>query len=109
MVHNYRDLADQYHLNLRTQCDSEVLGLLMARFRGSVLNRAACAANQARGDLAILGLWRKPARLVVVRRGKPLHGGQAREGWYFASLPEGLPGKPQMVADCGAHVLSYTG
>jgi len=107
VVYNYRELGRQFRLNFKTQCDSEVLGLLMARYPGSLVQRSAWTANQARGDLAILGLWRKPARLLVVRRGKPLHAAQGRDGWYFASLPEGLPGKPQMVADCSTHVLAY--
>jgi glucosamine 6-phosphate synthetase-like amidotransferase/phosphosugar isomerase protein len=107
VVHNYRALADQFQLSLKTQCDSEVLGLLMAHYPGALIQRSAWAANQVRGDLAILGLWRKPARLLVVRRGKPLHVGQGRDGCYFASLPEGLPGKAQLLPDCMTRVLSY--
>lgn len=107
VVRNYSELAQQFQLGLKTQCDSEVLGLLMARCPGSLKQRSAWAANQARGDLAILGLWRRPARLLVVRRGKPLHLGQGRDGAYFASLPEGLPSKPQTVADGTTRVLEY--
>ena len=79
---------------MRTQCDSEVLGLLMARFPGALGLRAARAAEAAEGGrLAILGLWRKPARLLVVRSGNPLSFGETAGGFYFASLPEGLPGR----------------
>jgi glucosamine 6-phosphate synthetase-like amidotransferase/phosphosugar isomerase protein len=107
MVANYRQLARQHRLDLRTECDSEVLALMMARCGGAIIRRAAWAANQAEGELALLGLWRSPARLMVARRGRPLHFGRAAEGFYFASLPNGLPGRVQPVADATARVVAY--
>jgi glucosamine 6-phosphate synthetase-like amidotransferase/phosphosugar isomerase protein len=107
VVLNHQDLVRRYGLRPRTECDSEVLGLLMARCPGALAQRAAWAANQAEGDLAILGLWNGPVRLLVVRRGRPLHVGQAREGYYLASLAEGLPGKAQPVADGRARVVAF--
>jgi glucosamine 6-phosphate synthetase-like amidotransferase/phosphosugar isomerase protein len=98
-VLNYAKLVRQYGLVQRTECDSEVPGLLMARFRGSILQRARQAALAATRHLAILGIWRNPARLLIVRDGKPLHFGQTRHGFYFASLPVGLPGKVRPVND----------
>jgi hypothetical protein len=61
------------------------------------------------GTLAMLGVWRSPARLMVTRRGRPLHFGQAKEGWYFASGPEGLPGNPRGILDNTTRVLSFEG
>lgn len=107
VVHNHEDLVERYGLRPQTQCDSEVLGLLMARCPGTTNQRAAWAANQAMGDLAMLAIWRKPARLLVARRGRPLHFGRASHGYYFASLPEGLPGRAQAVHDGTSRVVGY--
>jgi len=109
VVHNHDDLVRQYDLRPQTECDSEVLGLLMARCPGTTNQRAAWAANQAMGDLAMLAVWRKPARLLVARRGRPLHFGQGRDGYYFGSLPDGLPGRAQAVTDRTSRVLGYEG
>lgn len=107
VVHNHEQLVRRHRLKMQGQCDSEVLALLMARGAGSIVQRSAWAANQAAGDLAMLGLWRKPARLLVARRGRPLCFGQGRDGYYFASLPNGLPGQVKAMADCSTRVLVY--
>jgi glucosamine 6-phosphate synthetase-like amidotransferase/phosphosugar isomerase protein len=110
IVENHAHLADHYHLTTRTECDSEVLGLLVARVQGSVLRRAAWMAGQAAGNLAVLGLWRKPARLLVVRHGRPIHVGATGRGCYLASLAEGLPGdRVKAVPDHTARVLAFDG
>lgn len=109
IVHNHEALIERYDLRPQTLCDSEVLGLLMARCPGTANQRAAWMANQAAGDLAVLAVWRRPARLLVARRGRPLHFGQGRDGYYFGSLPEGLPGRPRAVADRTSRVLAYQG
>ncbi len=109
VVRNYRDLIGQYALRTQSRCDSEVLGLLMARCPGTILQRAAWAAGQAEGDLALLGIWRRPTRLLVCRRGRPLHVGQGRDGFYFASLPEGLPGRVHPVANGVVRLATYSG
>ena len=44
----------------------------MARFPGALGLRAARAAEVAEGRLAMLGVWRNPARLLIVRNGNPL-------------------------------------
>ncbi len=59
--------------------------------------------------MALLGLWRNPGRLLIARRGRPLHVGSGREGHYFGSLPEGLPGRVQAVPDATARVLAHRG
>lgn len=107
IINNHDDLARRYHLPLRTECDSEILGHLMTRSGGSIAMRSAWVANQIMGELAILGIWRAPARLLIARRGRPLHFGQNEGGIYFASLPEGLPGKVKPVGDYSTRVLSY--
>lgn len=107
VIVNHADLAQHYRLRPQSQCDSEVLGLLMARRPGTINQRSAWAANQAAGDLAILGVWRNPARLLVARRGRPLCFGAGGDGYYFASLPPGLPGKVQAVAEASTRVLAY--
>lgn len=107
VVVNYRQLLRRHHLYARSQCDSEVLGLLIARRPGSIVQRSAWAVAQAEGTMALMGLWSRPARLLVARRGRPLHFGQAKEGCYLASLAPGLPGEARAVPDDSARVLLY--
>lgn len=107
VVLNHASLVRQYRLTMQTQCDSEVLGLLMARFPGALGYRAARTAEVALGNLAMLGVWRNPARLLVVRNGNPLSFGETKGGFYFASLPEELPGKTIPITDQYVGVLTY--
>lgn len=109
VVANHARLARTYHLAPRTECDSEVLGMLISRFAGSIGWRAVQASRHVTTPLAILGVWRRPARLLVVRGGKPLWFGQTAGGFYFGSLPDGLPGKPTEVNDEYAGVLTFDG
>jgi glucosamine 6-phosphate synthetase-like amidotransferase/phosphosugar isomerase protein len=109
VILNHQQLVRQHGLRQETQCDSEILGLLMARCAGTIGQRSAWATNQVQGDLAMLGVWRAPARILVTRRGRPLHVGQGQDGFYFASLPDGLPGQVKAVADRSTRVLAYDG
>jgi glucosamine 6-phosphate synthetase-like amidotransferase/phosphosugar isomerase protein len=94
VVANHASLIRRLHLAPETDCDTEVLGLLIAhRFSGPLVQRAARAAEATDGKLAILGVWRKPARLLIVRRGNPLCMGETKDGLYFGSLPGAWPGR----------------
>jgi glutamine---fructose-6-phosphate transaminase (isomerizing) len=106
VVQNHDHLLRRYGLIMRTECDSEVLGLLMARFVGPLGLRAKRAAEAAQGRLTILGVWRKPARLLIVRHGNPLCFGETAGGLYFGSLPQELPGRVLSVTDDYAGVLT---
>jgi len=109
VVQNHDRLVRRYGLSMTTECDSEVLGLLMARFPGALGLRAARAAEVAVGNLAMLGLWRNPTRLLVVRSGNPLCFGETTSGFYFGSLPRELPGAAVTIHERYAGVLTYTG
>jgi len=109
VVRNYNDLLRRYRLRPKTECDSEVLGLLMMRRGGPLLERAAWAVARTEGPLALLGLWRKPVRLLVVRRGNPLCFCETPGGFYFASLPDSLPGRVLSITDQYAGLLKLEG
>jgi hypothetical protein len=55
----------------------------------------------------MLGIWRGPARLLICRHGRPLHWGEGPDGYYFGSLPDGLPGQPTAVPDNTTRVLAF--
>lgn len=99
VVRNHRQIAERYGLVTTTDCDSEVLGLLMAKVPGALTRRAAITVDAAEGPLAVMGLWAKPARLLIVRRGNPLWVGPVRSAAYFGSLPGELPGLPEPIPE----------
>jgi glutamine---fructose-6-phosphate transaminase (isomerizing) len=109
VVHNHRSLAWKYNLQQRTECDSEILGLLMARFPGPLGQRAARMAEAAEGNLALLGLWKNPTRLMIVRNGNPLCFGQTKHGFYFGSLARELPHPLMAVTNRYVGILEYEG
>jgi glucosamine 6-phosphate synthetase-like amidotransferase/phosphosugar isomerase protein len=116
LVHNgqipgYRRLVDAFDLYPVSACDSEVLGLLVEQGEGNVLDRCRAAVRAVSPEreagtlfavpqpLVLLGLWPRPDRLVAVRRGNPLHYAKTEQGFYLASLADGLPGQPCAVKD----------
>jgi glucosamine 6-phosphate synthetase-like amidotransferase/phosphosugar isomerase protein len=126
IVHNgqiraYEQLVNLFDLYPVSACDSEVLGLLIEQGTGNVLDRCRSAVRAASPGqdertlfgydqpLVLLGLWARPDRLVAVRRGNPLHYSQADQGYYLASLADGLPGKVQAVPDGTACLFTRKG
>src|SRR5947209_5717981 len=101
-VRNYSELVRSFGLCPVSACDSELLGLLVERGKGSVLDRCRAAVKAVCPDeepgslfmssapLVLLGLWPRPDRLVAIRRGNPLHFGRTEHGIYLASLADGL-------------------
>lgn len=101
VVSNHEDLAAEYDLWPTTECDSEVLGLLIGASRGPIMNRCAATAKVARGNLAMLGVWSRPGRMVAIRNGNPLWVSEADNGerFYLGSLPMGLMRSKREVPD----------
>ena len=94
VIGNYRAIAEKHKLRLHTECDSEVLGGMIAKFRGKPHRRFSKAASEAMGlsPFAMLALW--PDRLMAVRANRqPLHLCQTGAGWWLGSLTQGMPGK----------------
>ena len=106
VIRNFKQLIANQKLTPRTECDSEILGLLIAKNAGSLVARASRAVEMADGPLAMLGLWRGPNRLVIIRRGNPLHFGMTGDGFYFGSLSGELPGNVFRATDENISVLT---
>ena len=79
-VYNWRELAAEHGLVLRTRCDSEVIGLLT---RARPLPEALALVDVA-SPAAVLALW--PDRFEVARRGHPLYAWSRPEGTYYCSV-----------------------
>lgn len=94
MIRDFVEIARTHRLPLQTDCDSEVLALLIERFSGSMIHRCCRSVDQvdAAAPLVMLGLWSRPRRLIAIRRGNPLCTSETSEGIYLASLAEGMPG-----------------
>ena len=99
VIRDYQELCDHHDLAMNTDCDSEVLGLMVERFEGTLAQRCAEAVGQVDSPAVLLGLWSKPARMIAVRSGNPLMMGTAETGIYLGSLRQGLPADAKEVAD----------
>lgn len=93
-----------------SECDSESLAMLIENGAGSLADRCRDAVVEAhRSPLVMLGLWNRPARLVLARAGNPLSIGKCKNGrFYFASLPDKLPGEVSAVEDGSVWEFSAT-
>jgi glucosamine--fructose-6-phosphate aminotransferase (isomerizing) len=107
IIQNDRELVEDHNLSPLSQCDSELLGLLIERGEGALTRRCIEAVKLAKGKLATLGLWTRPNALLAVRRGNPLHVAETAEGLYLATLASGLPGNAKEVADNSATAYSF--
>lgn len=99
VVHNYARLVSDYRLVMNSQCDSEVIGLLAeASAEPTAMARLLSAVEQtSEGPLAVMGLWNRRRQLVAIRRGNPLHIVENEDGYYLASLAQGMPGPAKDV------------
>ena len=98
-VGNLDELIERNMLAPVTDCDSEVFGLLMEQGDGTLVQRMSAAVRATTHDAVVLGLWSRPARLVMIRRGNPLRMGHCKSGWYFGSLDAGLPTNSTNILD----------
>lgn len=92
-IKHYRELAERHRLRRMTDCDSEVLGLMISKFKGDPLDRVKRAVDEAMNvwPLSMMALW--PDRMIVARaNNQPLSVGETSGGYYIASLQDGLPG-----------------
>jgi glucosamine 6-phosphate synthetase-like amidotransferase/phosphosugar isomerase protein len=97
IVTNARRLIVREQLQPVSECDSEVLGLLLAQLEGTLCERTETLLEMVDGGLALLGLW-KPGQMLAVRSGdKPLWIDRCRTGRYLASLREGLAANAKPV------------
>lgn len=102
VIRGYERIVDEHNFFPTTKCDSEVLGLLIEEAKGSMSERVRYAVREAHdGPMVVLGLWNRPNRLIAMRDGNPLHLSKVKGGkrYYFASLPDGLPGEVKRVKD----------
>jgi len=94
VISEYLELAKRHKLRRHTECDSEVLALMVGRFKGSPLARVKRAVDEAMGSrpLSMMALW--PDRMIAARaNNQPLSIGETSDSFYLASLPSGLPGR----------------
>ncbi len=101
MIHHYQRLLLEFALQPRTECDSEVLPLLIDRLSGRTLFDRVCKTAQlAKGNnpFAMMTLTRD-ALYVCRANNQPLHYGETGQGIYLASLPKALPGNPQQLPE----------
>jgi len=98
VISNHEDIIADNHFAPVTECDSEVLGMLIEAGEGRLRQRCVEAVQYASGSpLVMLGLWKTPGRLIALRSGNPLSLGLCKGSAYIASLQEELPGRVVQV------------
>lgn len=100
VISHYEQIVQKHGLRMHTDCDSEVLGLMLQKFGGKPMARAKRASGEAMGynPFAMMALW--PDRLIAAKaNGQPLHVGETRDAFWLASLSYGLPGRVAAFAD----------
>jgi len=107
IIQNNRELVEARNLSPLSDCDSELLGLLIEQADGALSRRCIESTRLTTGNLAMLGLWTRPNALMMVRRGNPLHTAETAEGLYIATLRTGLPGNVKEVADNSVTAYSF--
>ena len=94
VIRNHEAIASNHGLHAVTECDSEVLAMLVERCDGRLIDRCGRAVRRCRGDnpIVMLGLWRD-SLIAAADNGQPLHVGETGRSYYLGSLPGALPGK----------------
>ena len=108
IVRNDEELIMDYDLLRVSECDSEVIGLLMEQGRGQLPTRTKAAINKTEGPLAMLALWNRPETMIAARRGNPLHIASTSDGVYLATMGQALPGTCRAMADNSLVELSIS-
>lgn len=108
MITHYKQIIDRHNLHPTTDCDSEVIGLLVERAEGTRLERceqAVFVCDNGR-PFSMLGLWHD--EMVVARNNEqPLHIGETEDAYYIASLPGALPGQISKVRNGDVFSFSF--
>jgi glucosamine 6-phosphate synthetase-like amidotransferase/phosphosugar isomerase protein len=92
VVQDHVKIAKSFDLQMRSNCDSEVLARLIDKFPGQRDDRIANAVSYAVRPCAVMTIWKNPTALYVARAGNPLHFLNAGPGGLFvASLSASLP------------------
>lgn len=103
VIYDYERIARKHRLWMTTDCDSEVLGLMLRDFGGKPHQRFRKVVSEAKGisPFVMMALW--PDRLMAAREnGQPLHEGQTKDAYYLGSLASGLPGRIRAIPE-GKH------
>ena len=111
VVSNHETLNRDFDLLPSSDCDSETLGLLIEALPGTLLDRVSETIDLVDNDapLCIAGIWRAPNRVVMARRGNPLHKSLGKTGnVYFGSIGISLPGKAVEVQPDTATVFDIS-
>ena len=113
LVHNgvvpeYLELMVKNNLDPISDCDSEVLALLIAQTtKSSLLKRVKRTIDQTTGKLSIAGIWGKT--LVLARRSmQPLHYKINEGSVWFSSLGKHLPGSAGLYQVMDNYACSFT-
>ena len=72
IIENFKEIKEELKLYTYSQTDTEVFVNLIARQKGSVLQKMIAAAKKVVGSFAIAVLHKKSNKIYLARRGSPL-------------------------------------
>lgn len=106
----HEQLAQMSRIELTTDCDTELVAALVerSRKRGKAARVSDAFGSVVFNDnLAVGAIWHKPARIYLIRNGKPLHVARPRgRGLVFASLADSLAHPAEPIDENRVHVLT---
>jgi glucosamine 6-phosphate synthetase-like amidotransferase/phosphosugar isomerase protein len=92
IVYNYDELERDYGLLMNTDCDSEVIGLLVEKLKGPIVKCLAVALEQSFGNHAVAAIFSHPKMVMLAKKDfQSLSVHRNSEGLYFASDSSALP------------------
>ena len=98
VIHEHEQLTEKYKLRRRSECDSEVIGLLLNKFKGKLIDKMRKIIDKTTGRMAVAGIWGK-SLLLAKRAGQNLQISSGGGVMWFSSSGRGLPGNPTFMTD----------
>lgn len=109
VICNYRGMALSNGLELRTECDSEVIGRFIEGANGTLIERVRMCVSEVDSSAPFAVAILAPDGLLIARRGNPVFWSHAKTHNWFASTYHALPGKSYEVPNNMAYWIPFRG
>lgn len=105
VISSYRSIEKKFGLQLKTDCDSEVIARYIEESNGSILSRVKELVDEIDADAPFAMSAILPNGILLARRGNPLYWSESKSRCWFASTPHALCGKLHEIPDGSAYFI----